>query len=76
MSIWTKAFWKDTVERVVSTAAQVAIGVVTADGFDLVNFDLKAAASVIGVAALASFLKALVANEYVEGTISPASLVK
>lgn len=76
MSIWTKAFWKDAIERVVSTAAQAAVGVLTADGFNLVEFDLKAGASVVGVAALVSLLKALVANEYVEGTVSPASLVK
>lgn len=73
--MFTRLFWKDTAERVVSTAAQAAIGVLTADGFDLVNFDAKASLAVVGTAALVSFLKALVA-EKVDGTVSPASLAK
>lgn len=75
MNIFTKSFWKDTSERVISTAAQAAIGVFTASQSNLLNVDFKAAAAVVGTAALASFLKALVAGK-VSGTVSPASLVK
>lgn len=74
--MWTKLFWKDTAERVVSTAAQAAIGLLTVDGFDVANFDLETGAAVVGVAALVSFLKALVADRFVGDAVSPASLVE
>lgn len=76
--MWTKLFWKDTIERVVSTAAQAAIAVLTVDGFDLANFDFEAGASVVGIAAAVSFLKAIVAGsgKISDDTVSPASLVQ
>ncbi len=74
--MFTSLFWKDTAERVVSTAAQAAIGVLTADGVDLANIDLKAGLSIVGAAALVSFLKALVAGKFVGDSVSPASLAE
>ena len=72
--MFTKLFWKDTVERVVATAAQAAIAVLTADGFDVANFDFEAGAAVVGIAGALAFLKALVAAKFVDDNVSPASL--
>ena len=75
--MFTRLFWKDTAERVVSTAAQAAIALLTVDGFDLANFDLEKGAAVVGVAAALSFLKALVAGKATPASdVSPASLAK
>ena len=73
--MFTKLFWKDTFERVVSTAAQAALGVLTADGvIGVADVDFKAGASIVGLAALASLLKALVAGKFTGDNVSPASL--
>jgi hypothetical protein len=74
--MFTKLFWKDTVERVVSTAAQAGIALLTVDGFDVANFDVESGLAVVGVAALVSFLKALVAGKVTDSTVSPASLAE
>jgi len=53
---------RDAIERIVSTAAEAALGVVTAAGFGLVSLDSWAAVGVAaGSAALAAALKALAA---------------
>lgn len=75
--MFTKLFWKDTAERVVSTAAQAAIGVLTADGvLGVADVDFEAGASIVALAALVSFLKAIVAGKTTDESVSPASLVK
>ena len=74
--MFTKLFWKDTAERVISTAAQAAIALLTVDGFDVANFDVEQGAAVVGVAALVSLLKALVAGKVTGSTVSPASLAE
>lgn len=71
--MFTSAFWKDTAERVVSTAAQAGLAIVTADQFDIKNFNLEDGLAVVGLAALASLLKALVASRK-SSEVSPASL--
>lgn len=71
--MFSKVFWKDTFERVVSTAAQAAIGVLVVDGATITNIDWEAGAGIVGTAALVSLLKALVAGK-VGGDVSPASL--
>ena len=55
---YTRAFWIDLGDRVVSTAAQAGLGVATAAGFNLIEIDLPGIAAVIGTAALISVLKA------------------
>lgn len=73
-SIWNKAFWKDAAERVIFTAAQAGIGVLAASG--IVGFGTWGAVAVIGTAAAAALLKAVVAALAVDNSISPASVVK
>lgn len=73
--MWTSLFWKDVAERVVATVAQVLLGIITADGFNLVSFDWVAVLTVVGVAAITVVLKALLATQ-VGPTVSPASLAK
>lgn len=61
--MFTRAFWKDAAERAVSTAAQAAIAVLGADGFDLLNVDAAAVAGVAVGGAVLSLLKSLVASK-------------
>lgn len=70
MSIYTPAFWKDVAERAVSTAAQAAIGVLTAGAVGLVDVDWAATGSIAGLAAVVSVLKSLVAGTSGDGTAS------
>lgn len=71
--IWSKLFWKDTVERVVSTVAQAATGVLTAGGLGLFDVDFKNVLSVSLLAGLVAFAKSIAAT-YV-GDPGNASLV-
>lgn len=76
MSIWNSLFWKDVAERSLSTAAQVVLGLLTADGFNLLNLDVNAVLVTVVVAVLIVVLKSFVANTLVTSrTVSPASLV-
>lgn len=68
-------FWKDTAERAFFTALQVILGIMTADGFDLVQVDFAAAATAVIVAVLAVVVKSGIATQ-VSRTVSPASLAK
>lgn len=74
MSIWTSLFWKDTVERVLATVAQVLIAILSVDGLDLATFDWTATATAVLIAAALVVLKAIVANAAVGRAVSPASL--
>lgn len=73
--MWTSLFWKDVVERVIATVAQVLIGVFTAEGFNLLSADFTAVAVVTATAAILVVLKAVAAAN-ISGTVSPASLAK
>lgn len=57
--MFTKEFWKDVIERCVSTFAETFIGCVTV-GAGFGQTDWLGACSIAGVATLVSFLKALV----------------
>lgn len=51
-----KQFWVDTADRAVSTFAQAAVAVLTAEVTSLVNIDLPGVAGVAGLAAVVSVL--------------------
>lgn len=69
--MFTSLFWKDFLERLIATLAQVALGLLTADGVSGVN--LQVWLVTLGVAGLGVFVKAVGASK-VSGTLSPASL--
>ena len=73
--IWSGLFWKDTIERVISTVAQVLITILSVDGLDLVNFDFQTGATTVLIAGVLALLKAIVANAATNpaNTVSPAS---
>lgn len=70
---WGSAFWKDAAERIVSTAAQAALGVLVASGVAAIG--TQAGLTIIATAAAASLLKAVIANGVTDDSVSPASLV-
>lgn len=70
MSIYTPTFWKDAAERAISTAAQAAIGVLTAGSIGLVDVDWASTGSIAGLAAVVSLLKSIVASGIGNGDAS------
>lgn len=70
--MWTKAFWKDAIERGVKTAAQVAVGLLVGlsigEGFDWQTF-LISFGTTVGLSFVTSILSSLV------GSPNNASLV-
>ncbi len=60
--MFTRIFWRDTAERAVSTAAQSAVAVLSAEGLGLLDVSWLDTASVSGLAALLAVLKALAAS--------------
>lgn len=75
--MFTRLFWKDTLERVVASAAGGVLTLLALDGADVLDGvdDVKAWFVVVGVPALTSLAKALVATR-VNDSVSPASLAK
>jgi len=71
--MWTAKFWKDAIERAIKTAAQVAVGLVTAlnvtTGFDWQTFLVG-----LGVSVGLSFVTSLLSS--LAGSPTDASLVK
>jgi hypothetical protein len=70
--VFSKLFWKDALERVISSAAGGALSVLTLSATDTVPIDGKVWWIGVGVPALTSLLKALIAAGK-HDTISPAS---
>ena len=58
--MFTKKFWKDTTERVITSAAETAIP--TFLGANLWEIDYVVAAGITGSTAVVTFLKCLVAT--------------
>lgn len=67
MSIFTKQFIKASGERAISTAAQSAIAMLSADGLGVLNTDWGQVGSVTALAAILSILKALAASQLGDG---------
>lgn len=72
MTMWSKTFWRDAAERAVKTAAQSAIGVLTAT--PLANIDWEAGVGIVGVATGVSLLTSIVSSG--RGDADSASLVR
>lgn len=70
--MFTKLFWKDTLERLVATLAQVGLGLLSAEGVSHVH--TEAVVATLVVAGLGVILKALAATR-VTDAVSPASFV-
>lgn len=73
--MYNSLFWKDVLERVIATVAQVLIALFTADGFDLLSADFTAMGVAAVTAAVLVVLKALVAAQ-TGPSVSPASLAR
>jgi hypothetical protein len=61
-SIWSGAFWRATIERIIRTAAGALLALVIVDGFDLLAADWVGILSTVGLAALVSLLMAITSN--------------
>jgi hypothetical protein len=60
--MWTKTFWKQSVERAVKSAAQALLGLWALDGFNVLHADFPLAGGVAGGAALLSVLTSIVTS--------------
>jgi len=70
--MFTRLFWKDAVERVVSTAAEAALGVLAAGS--VTDLTTKHGLIVVATASVAALLKSVIGAKAVDDSISPASL--
>lgn len=70
--MYTSLFWKDTFERLVSTLAQVALGLLATDLTSFANIPWEAWLMTLAVAGVSVVLKALAAGKS-DNTVSPAS---
>lgn len=60
MKKYSKAWWADTADRIVSTMAQTAIATITASAIPgLLQIDVVSLASIVGLSGALSFLKAI-----------------
>lgn len=72
--MFTKAYWKDALERAFKSGAQALVLILGADGFDLLDFNFAGGAATVGAAILLS-LATSAASEGINPTES-GSLVK
>lgn len=77
-SIWNGLFWRDTLERVIGTLAQVLVAVLSVDGLDLLQVDVTAMVSTLAIAGVLVVAKAVAAATLTSdtSTMSPASFAK
>jgi hypothetical protein len=74
--LFNPLFWKDTAERVLSSAAGGVLTLLTADGADKADMgDAYSWLIFVGIPSLVSLCKAIVATR-VHDAVSPASLAK
>ncbi len=71
--MFSKKFILDSVERAVKTVAQVALALVTVQGFDLLNANYVGIMSTIALAGLISILTSIASTSF--GNKDSASLV-
>lgn len=60
--MWSISYWKQTIERAVRTAAQVALSFWVVGETGILDVDWQQFASVVGLAALASVAMSLVGS--------------
>jgi len=60
--MWKLSFWKQTIERALRTAAQVALSFWVVGETGLLDVDWQQLGSVVGLAALASVLMSIVGS--------------
>lgn len=60
--MWTKNFWRQTLERAVKSAAQALLGMWALDGFNVLHADWRLAAGVAGGAYVLSVLTSIVTS--------------
>lgn len=73
--MFTKLFWKDSVERFVKTFAQALLALfVVAPQTPILAFDWPSALGLAATAAVISFLTSVVSGLASKDTVSPASL--
>lgn len=68
MSIWTKTFWKASIERAVKTVAQTGAALLVADGTGLLETSWVALASAAGMAGLVSLLTSIGSDALTDGS--------
>jgi hypothetical protein len=71
--MFTLLFWKATLERIVVTAAQALAALLITDGFDITDLGAAQTWSVVGLAALLSLLKCVIAGASSNGSPSLTS---
>jgi hypothetical protein len=63
MIVFTKAFWKGALERMIKTAAQTLLTLITADQTNLVNsIPFRAYAFAVGIAVVLSLLTSILST--------------
>jgi hypothetical protein len=60
--VFTKTFWKQTLERLIKTFAQAILALITSDGLGIVDVNWGRVLSVGALAALASLLTSIVSS--------------
>lgn len=56
--MWTASFWKDTIERAIRTAAQVAVGALTTSA-TIYEVDAKAVVGIVAISTVVSVLTSI-----------------
>ncbi|GLZ76860.1 hypothetical protein Afil01_16670 [Actinorhabdospora filicis] len=71
--MWTWNFWKQTLERAIKTAAQVAAALLGVAGMGILDVNWKSIGSIVALAVLASLLTSI-ATSGIGQTDSPSAV--